>query len=157
MKSKTAKGTVSEAYMVMAIVEYLKKDNYEVFVEVPSMGQSVDIVAKKGKYLSFIEAKIVSWKRGLQQCDPHQIVADYVYIAIATKKISNALYSEAKNLGYGIIHYDIQTDSVDSILKPKLNKSIWIPQRKYLTSKIIELRQIGKDEHTTLDDFRHVC
>ena len=148
---------VSEFEMVTAIVQFLKKDKYEVFIEVPSMGQSVDIVAKRGRYLSFIEAKIVSWKRGLEQCNPHQIVADYVYIAIATKKISDTLYNQAKDLGYGIIHYDIKTESVDSILKPKLNKHIWPPQRQHLNSKIKEIKKLGKNESTALDDIRHIC
>ena len=112
------------------------------------MGQSVDLVVDKEGSLCFIEAKVSDWKRAIDQCRTHELVADYIFIAISTVRISPAFYQEAKRLGYGIIHFNWNTKEISYPLQAKLNKTLWMPQRKEFENKLFNS---PKNEYSTLD------
>jgi hypothetical protein len=145
--------TLFETEVVEALTKHFASENFEIIHEVPSMGQSVDVVLKKGRWLTFIEAKVRNWQKAIIQCKSHEIVADFICIAIATKNVSNKLVDFALLKGYGIIHYNYNENVCSVILKPKLNKNIWEPQRKILNDKIKIIKNNG---HTTLDDIWHL-
>jgi len=118
---------------------YINND-YEIFTEVPNMGQSVDLVLKKGRWLTFIEAKLSNWKRAIEQCRAHELVADFIYVAIASVNISDKLIKEAESNGYGIIHLNPYSNSIQVICKAKMNKRIWKSQRVFLNNQMKELQ-----------------
>lgn len=108
----------------------------KVWYEVPNMGQSVDVVVDSEGFLTFIEVKIKNWTKAIEQCIAHEIVADYIYIAIATKSIPENFVNEAKTKGYGILHYNWDYQCWEHSLKSKKNSNIWMPQRQILNSKL---------------------
>ena len=129
----------SEKELVQRIVNLFQKKDYSIWLEVPNMGQSVDIVASKNENLTFIEVKMSNWRRALAQCEGHGMVADYIYIAISSVQISNEFYNTSKNLGYGIIHCNPYTMQCSKVLQAKKNTCIWAPQQKVLKGNMQEV------------------
>ena len=128
-----------EYEIVEVVVELLNSEGYKVRLEVPNMGQCADIVATNGRWITFIEAKIYNWKRAFKQCIAHELVADYICVALASVKYSPKLVDEAQKLGYGIIHCNRIDGKCKWILRPRLNKNIWKPQRQILSKSLKEI------------------
>ena len=118
--------------MVASLTEFLITGGYRVRHEVPNMGQSVDLVASKGRFLTFVEAKLGNWQRALNQCRAHRLVADYICIAIASVNISETLLLEAKKFGYGVIHFNSEDQTYKWVCEPLKNDEVWKAQRKQL-------------------------
>ncbi len=119
----------SENNIIELLNDYYNKNNFIVKNEVPNMGQSVDIVAKKGRWITCIEAKLFNWNRAIQQCNAHELVADFIYIAVSTKSISKNLHEKAKKKGYGLIHINPFNGEINIQLKAIKNNKYWVPQR----------------------------
>lgn len=128
---------------------YAQSRNSLIWIEVPNMGQSVDMVIQSGDDFTLIEAKLKDWKRAIKQCLAHKLVADYIYIAVATINVSEEFKREASSLGYGILQYDSSNKSINQILKAKRN-SYWKPQRAIFERKINNPQNY---ESATLDVF----
>lgn len=119
----------SESQLVEMLVEYLKSTGFEVQTELPNMGQSVDVVAHKDDRLWFIEAKRKGLGRALAQCKAHELVADYVCIALLSSTILDSTREELGRLGYGLLLYKVQDCAWHWEVEPRLNGSVWHPQR----------------------------
>ena len=123
---------VKESELVDCIIDFLNKQEYNVSVEIPNMGQSADIVARKGRWLTIIEAKIHDWKRAIKQCKAHESVADYICVAVSSVSIAELFIERAQYKGYGIIHCDPQSRNCKWFIHPKVNKKVWLPQRRQM-------------------------
>jgi hypothetical protein len=134
---------MSEFDLVNIIISFFKSQNYIIYKEVPNMGQSADIVALKGVDTYVVEAKIKDWNRAIRQCKTHEVVADYIYIGIASKNISDKLLSAAKSNGYGIIHYDEEKSCCYYYLRPEKNRNTWLPQKE------IFMKHLNYDNHVS--------
>ena len=135
MHSK-AKKIANETILVSTLVNYLNLLDYEVFIEVPNMGQSTDIVARKNRWLTFIEAKRHDWKKGIEQCKAHEAVADFIYLAVSSVNISDELLHTLRLKGYGLLHCDPYTWKCRTALKATLNRKVWMPQRNVLRKSL---------------------
>lgn len=126
----------AETDLVDCVTKFLEKRKYKVYIEAPNMGQNMDIIALKGRWKTAIEAKLHNWRRGLEQCEAHEIVVDFIYIAISTVKISETLRENAYNKGYGIIHCNPYSGECSINLEAKKNNMYWLPQRKIFNQKV---------------------
>ena len=99
------------------------------------MGQSTDVVATQGRWLTCVEVKLKAWQRALQQCRTHCTVADFIYVAIALKEVPDKLIVEAAVLGYGILHVP-RNGRCYVALEPRRNKLVWKPQRARFTKHL---------------------
>ncbi len=144
---------ITEIDLVKKLSRHLGRKGYDVFLEIPNMGQSADVVAQKGRWITITEVKLSNWTRALSQCKNHEVIADYIYITVATKKVSERLVVEAERRGYGIIHYNDKTQRFTILLKASINRRIWKPQRKIFLKKLNTI----KNAYSTLDDFWNVC
>jgi len=126
------KDKLPEEQLVNAVVRFLSNNGYRIRTEVPNMGQSADVVATRGRWITFIEVKRKDWRRALVQCRAHEQVADFVCVAIGTKSVSPLLQQEIKFAGYGLIHCVGQTEC-EWILTPTRNAGVWAPQRRKLS------------------------
>ncbi len=120
-----------EQKLVGHLVPFLQNSGYRVRLEVPSLGQSADIVATRGRWVTAIEAKMHDWKKALEQCRVHENLADYVCIALGTRTISENLITAAQEQGYGIIHCSSEEPYCSWVLRPRVNKRLWPAQREY--------------------------
>lgn len=133
----------TEEYVVLCVQSFLTGCGYRVIREVPNMGQSIDIVGLKGRWSLCVEVKLSDWRRGLEQCRAHTVVADHVALAIASASIPPLLLVAAEERGIGIIHFDWERHGCIWIRKPKLNTSQWRPQRRQFTSAIKAIQNGG--------------
>jgi hypothetical protein len=100
------------------------------------MGQSADMVATRGRWVTIIEAKMRDWRRALEQCQGHETVADFVCVAIASARVADGLLRAACARGYGVIHYDGKKGEFGWTLRPRLNRLVWAPQRRHWAQKM---------------------
>ena len=121
-----------ERRLTSATTRFLSQQGYRLRTEVPNMGQSADIVATRGRWVTFIEVKVHDWRRGLAQCRAHQQVADFICLVVGTKSISTSLMDEVKTVGYGLIQC---SDGCECrwIIDPARNLFFWRPQRQKLS------------------------
>jgi hypothetical protein len=122
---------MSESELVSKLVKKLKREGFRVRTEVSNMGQSADIVATRGKWVTLVEVKTRNWSRAMEQCQGHQQIADFICIAIASVSVPNRLAELAKEAGYGLLHYRPDEEDFDWVVKPRRNTQVWLPQRKY--------------------------
>jgi hypothetical protein len=134
----------SEAELVNRLVHMLLDDGYRVRTEVSNMGQSVDLVATRGRWVTVVEAKLYNWKRAVEQCRAHEQVADYVCVAVASVSVAQELLVEARRSGYGVIHFDRTSQQFVWAVRPILNRRVWRPQRRRWTHgmKAIDVCQL---------------
>lgn len=118
----------TEGEMVEFLTAFLLDNGYAVRLEVSNMGQSADVVATKNRWVTAIEAKLNKWSVALNQAIAHEIVADFVCIAVSCNATSR-LIDSVLSRGYGLIFCDPYSGDCDWLIEPKINKKVWKPQR----------------------------
>ena len=139
-KTSPKKVPLREDEVVYIVSGFLANDGYRIRHEVPNMGQSADLVATKGRWVTFIEAKTKDWRRALDQCRAHEQVADYVCLALAGLTASEELMRHASKVGYGVLFVSTADSVCRWIAMPQHNKFVWGPQRNKLS---VALRRIN--------------
>lgn len=133
--NKDVRTCIREPQIVRELTEYLRVMDYNIRLEVPNLGQSADLVATRGRWVTLMEVKVRDWRKAIIQCRTHENVADYICIVLATKAISAVAKKEIEKNGYGLIHYQF-SGRFSWVLNPVRNASIWVPQRKVLSSAL---------------------
>lgn len=128
----SATGSRFESDMVRLLARTLSNDGYRVRTEVPNMGQSADIIATRSRWVTAIEAKLTDWRRALEQCRAHELVADFVCIAIGTVSVPDELIRAVHECGYGLLHCPPSSSACVWVVRPGRNKSVWGPERTRL-------------------------
>lgn len=121
---------ITEFRMVCSVTEHLFGEGYRVRLEVSNMGQSIDVVATKNRWITAIEAKRTDWRRALLQCRAHLMVADFIVIALALKNVPTELSQTLHANGWGLLMYDSTSGEWRWEIKPRKNKRVWQPQRR---------------------------
>jgi hypothetical protein len=127
--------SVQERDLTAVVADFLAGEGYKVRAEVSNLGQSADLVATKGRWVTFIEVKVRDWRSAIAQCVAHRLVADFICVAVGTKNISTKLLQAAEESGIGLIHID-STQKCLWAVKPRINEAIWRPQRKEFSLKL---------------------
>ena len=125
----------TEQEQVDLLVPWLENQGFCIACEVGQSMQMVDVAGAKNGLLYLIEAKLANWKQAMKQCEAHELVADYIYIAIGTKNISPNFMEAMKEKGFGIIHCHPETGKMYIALKAKKNSYYWIPQKRVFLNK----------------------
>jgi len=108
--------------------------------EISNMGQSVDVVATRGRWVTLIEVKMSNWQRAMVQCRAHEQVADFICIAVGTRSVPPTLVSATTELGYGLLHFDGKKQRFHWVIRPRRNRQVWTPQRRLWARN---MRRIG--------------
>lgn len=141
MKLKSNYKKISnENELTLCLIKFLKKKGYKIRMEVPNMGQSTDVVATRGRWITCIEAKISSWERAMDQCKAHETVGNFIYIAIASVSPPENLLIKARQSGYGVIHCNPYSGKCTIVLRASNNNRIWSPQREIFIEKMKEIK-----------------
>lgn len=138
--SQTVSPGRHECEIVRAVAITLIEEGYRIRTEVPNMGQSADIVATRSRWLTAIEAKTKDWKTALRQCRAHELVADFICVAVGTVGVSDELQQAVRDAGYGLMHCPPGDSTCKWVIRPRRNISIWHPERTRLsrTMRVIE-------------------
>lgn len=131
----------AETEVVSLLRDFLKAKGFETAEEVSSMGQSIDLVGKKNRWVYAFEAKRDNWKRGLAQCKPHELIADYVCLAMGSNSIPMKLMQEVESLGYGLVWCNPRDKTCQWVYQPRINRKIWKPQKQLLLKNLKEQSQ----------------
>lgn len=130
MSRQTSNGLhIQEHELVGVVAKFLAEQGYKVRAEVPNLGQSADLVATRGRWVTFVEVKVRDWRTAFAQCKAHKLVADYICIALGTKNISQAVVVAAAEAGIGLIHVEVD-EGCSWVARPPLNGTVWRPQRQ---------------------------
>jgi hypothetical protein len=132
----------SEFELTRCLLSFLGRQGYRVRVEVPNLGQSADIVATRGRWVTVVEAKLRDWRRVLAQCKAHVHVADYICIAIGTHRPRHSSIQVAKEMGYGVIGIDSDFKVCRWLMQPRINRDLWLPERRRWARNLREIQHV---------------
>lgn len=132
---------LSERQLVSSLTVFLSGQGFKVKHEVSNMGQSIDMVATKNRWITAIEVKRRDWRRGLQQCRAHELIADFIVLAMKQYTVPVGLSNELKRNGWGLITMDAPAVSWHWRIEPKRNQQVWKPQRKRFTASMKKITQ----------------
>ena len=130
----------NEKDLVNKVTSFLKNEGYNIYLEVPTLGRSGDIIAQKNRWITGIEAKMYDSKTVLEQCKVYTLLADFICIARGGLTVNEVVYSTSLERGYGIIIYNRNEEKCEWYLLPKYNTNIWKPQRQLWIEKIKEVK-----------------
>lgn len=133
---------VAEHVFVDHLTTFFRRSGHRVRHEVPNMGQSADLVATRGRWVFFVEAKVKDWRKALEQVMAHRHVADYICVAILQSTPSAVLREHAEREGYGLIGCSPAGMKCRWILKPRQNREVWGPQRRHLASALRRIQHV---------------
>lgn len=142
MKKSPSARIEREEDLVLVLSQFLSINGYRVRHEVPNMGQSADLVATRGRWVTFVEAKMRDWRRALEQCRAHEQVADFVCIGLLGAQPSDALVQEVKSSGYGLVLVSPVDGKCRWVTAPTRNRSVWQPQRRMLSESLRLIRHV---------------
>lgn len=101
--------------------------------EAPLLGRSVDLVFYKEDALHSIEFKLKDWRRAITQARDHQLGADFAYICLPGKAVTEAMREAAEQEGVGILELRESDDwPFDTVLPAKRSREQWSVARENL-------------------------
>lgn len=125
---------VAEADIVDRVAAFISSGGGEVFREVASLGQSADLVWTMDDELTFVEVKVNAIKRAIEQCRAHELVADYVCVAVGTKNVRADNLDSLRERGYGLI--SCVGEDCRWVLRPKRMDRNWPPARQRVMARM---------------------
>ena len=97
---------MTENNLVKAALKRLyKQKSFKVCCEVPILGRSADMVYIIGKLLTTIEFKLKNWKKALRQSGDHKLGADYSYVCMPRRCVSEEMRQEFIDRGVGLVFF----------------------------------------------------
>jgi hypothetical protein len=97
---------ISEKTLVDGALKKLKDfPSIRVCREVPVLGRSVDLAYVRGGILITVEFKVHDWRRALLQVRAHLLAADYCYICMPDRRVSNEMELSLERTGVGLLFY----------------------------------------------------
>lgn len=99
---------------VQAVGYFSKKKQYRVVKqEVPFLSRCIDLVLlDKANHIISIEFKVNKWRHAIEQACDHRLGADYAYICLPKRHITDTLLDELKKHSIGLMIYDPQNKAL---------------------------------------------
>jgi hypothetical protein len=73
--------------------------------EVPLLGRSADLAYILDGTLTTVEFKLRDWRKAIQQVQDHLLGADYCYVCMPRRRVSDAMRSELNRKGIGLLFF----------------------------------------------------
>jgi hypothetical protein len=101
--------------------------------EVPLLGRTVDLVYIKNDIVVSIEFKLRDWKKAISQARDHLLGADYAYICMPRRTITDGLRQELEEAGVGLVFYKDGDDwPFEVVISAPKSKDTWMAARSML-------------------------
>lgn len=105
--------------------------------EVPLLGRFVDLVYIRGNHVVTVEFKLHDWRKGIEQARDHLLGADYAYICMPRKQISDTLKRELKDAGIGLVFYKEDTPwPFEKVIGASRSRETWSVARSMLVDYV---------------------
>lgn len=111
-------------------------NEYIIFEEVGFFNRSIDMVLIKNRGLITVEFKIKDWRQAITQVRGHLIVADYSYVCMPERKISEQLITLLKKYGIGLWLYRLDEDKIIKKVKAHKSPFQWEYYKKHLIERL---------------------
>lgn len=112
--------------------------------EVPVLGRSVDLAYVRRGILITVEFKIHDWRRALLQVRAHLLAADYCYICMPNRRVSNDMEIALERTGVGLLFYTNEGKwPFVPVVKAKRSEETWETARSWA------LEYIGENQGRT--------
>lgn len=95
----------SELAFVVDARHRIRKSGVPCKWEAALLGRSVDLVFYKGDAVYSVEFKLKDWRRACQQAKDHQLGADFAYICLPHKTVTENMRKTATDLGIGVFGF----------------------------------------------------
>ena len=94
-----------EKEMLWPVEDFLKKQGYAVYHEVPLLSKKIDLIGVKSGFndILAVELKVSKWKKALEQAITDRLCANRVYVAISSKYIHRVKKELFREWGIGIL------------------------------------------------------
>lgn len=95
-------------------------------LEVPLLGRVVDLVYIHGGDVFTIEFKLRDWRKALSQARDHLLGADYAYICMLRRRVTDALREGLEDAGVGLLFYkDGSQWPFEEVISAPKSKDTW--------------------------------
>ena len=122
-----------------ALKRLRRNDSLTICCEVPSLGRSIDLVLMRDGVLIAIEFKLRDWRRGIRQARDYRLGADFSYICMPCRKVSEEMKEEFINAGVGLMFYDDSGEwPFQEVIEAPKSWEIWPSARDKVCSYVIE-------------------
>lgn len=82
---------------------FFEKQGYNTYLEVPSLGRSIDLVYFKSEEIVAVELKLSDWKRAIEQARDHLLAVEYSYVCLPRRKKTSYLIESFNESPVGLI------------------------------------------------------
>jgi hypothetical protein len=132
------RNNISEKTLVDRTLRKLKNlPSIQVCREVPILGRSVDLAYVRDGILITVEFKVHDWRRALLQVRAHLLAADYCYICMPERRISNDMESALEHNGVGLLFYTEEGNwPFVPVIEAKRSEEIWETARSWVLEYI---------------------
>jgi len=90
------------------------------------LGRIVDLVYLESNKIITVEFKIRDWRRAILQARDHLLGADYSYICMPKRRVTDSLKEELRKVGIGLIFYRSQGEwPFETIITAPKSKETW--------------------------------
>lgn len=107
--------------------------------EVPLLGRIVDLVYIQDELVFTVEFKMRDWRRAILQARDHLLGADYSYICMPKREITEQLQSEVRKARVGLIFHKKHGDwPFEMAIDAPRSKDTWEVARRNLIDYVIQ-------------------
>jgi len=140
MNCQTKRYNISEKTLVDGALRRLRElPSIQVCCEVPVLGRSVDLAYVRDGALVTVEFKLSDWRRALLQVRAHILAADYCYICMPERRVSNDLELALESAGVGLLFYTEEGKwPFIQVIEAKQSEETWETARTWVLEYIGE-------------------
>lgn len=103
---RNANRVMTESELVAdSLRRILRRRSVTVCCNVPLLGRCVDLAYIAGRALVSVEFKLRDWRRAVLQARDHRLGADFAYICMPERSVSDAMMGELRRSGVGLMFY----------------------------------------------------
>ncbi len=130
--------SITEATLVSRSFRSLKDNpSIDVCCEVPILGRTVDLAYIENRLIFTIEFKLGDWRKGLVQARDHLLGADYAYICMPRRRVSDEMRSELEEVGVGLVFYrENRGWPFEEVIKASRSRETWEVCRSWVLEYI---------------------
>jgi hypothetical protein len=130
-KPNAKKKEPTELDLVSRAYGRLKRKKIPVGREVPALGRYIDLAYFEDNKVYAFEFKLKNWIRALKQSRDHLLGADYAYICMPERKISENMTKEIEKAGVGLAFFESKGDwPFRIVIEARKSAEIWAACRR---------------------------
>lgn len=140
MNMRTRQKRCSERALVKQCLKTIRSSPHvHACSEVPVLGRSADLAYILDGVLTTIEFKLRDWRKAIVQVQDHLLGADYCYVCMPKRKVSDVMRSELSEKGIGL--FFLREDNewpFEEVMEARRSEHTWEVARRWAVEYIYE-------------------